>query len=154
MRKMISSVLLLSAAISCVSYGQARGTGMLWLPQPESPAILVETNHTRSDFLHAAKLKNVSDHSITAYRIGWVAVYPSGRNKVGLGLPVDVPEGIKPGEVVAVPAQQVSPDFAREGASALVFFITDVHSAKGPTWSPILDKVEQEARELQKAVGS
>ena len=84
---------------------------------------------------------NVSEHSVTGYRIGWVVVYPSGRSKVGLGLAIDVPAGIKPGEVANVPAQAVSLDFVKEGASAVFFFVTDVYSTGVPAWKPELVKV-------------
>jgi hypothetical protein len=126
--------------------GQERSTSMTWLTQPDSPAIFVRTDHSLKDFLRNATLKNVSNVSLTGYRIGWVVVYPGGKDKVGLGLPVDVPKGIDPGRTVEVPAQRVSPSFAAEGASAVVFFITDVHSATGTVWKPELEEIEHEAR--------
>jgi hypothetical protein len=109
---------------------------MIWLRQPDSPAIFVRTVHSHKDFLRNATPKNVSTISRTGYRIGWVVVYSGGKDKVGLGLPVDVPEGIDPGRTVEVPAQRVSPSSSAEGASAVVFFITDVHSATGTVWKP------------------
>jgi hypothetical protein len=128
------------------SLGRERSTSMLWLTQPDSPAIFVRTVHSVKDFLKSATLKNVSNTSLTGYRIGWVVVYPGGKDKVGLGLPVDVPQGIDPDRTVEVPAQRVSPSFSAEGASAVVFFITDVHSARGTVWKPELEKIEHEAR--------
>lgn len=148
MRKMLFGIVALVLTISSASYGQHQGTGMLSIHESDGPAMLVQMTHTVSDFLQAAILKNVSDHPIVGYRIGWVAVYPSGRTKIGLGLPVDVPEGIKPGNVVTVPAQQVSPAFAREGAIDVVFFVAEVRSMGGPVWKPTMEKVEREAREL------
>ena len=136
--------------ISPKALGQGDGTGMMMLAQPDSPAILIETNHTTTDLLQSAKLMNVSEHSVTGYRIGWVVVYPSGRSKVGLGLAIDVPAGIKPGEVANVPAQAVSLDFVKEGASAVFFFVTDVYSTGVPAWKPELVKVEQKAREMER----
>ncbi|SRR5712692_4896092 len=138
-------------AVSSASFGQGHGTAMLILEQPESPAVLVGTYHTTKDLLQSAKLKNVSEHPVVRYRIGWVVVYPSG-NKVGLGLPIDTPAGIKPGETADVPAQAVSPDFGREGASAVVFFVTDVCTAAGNAWKPELEKIEQKAREMDKSI--
>jgi hypothetical protein len=125
--------------------GQERSTSMTWLTQPDSPAIFVRTVHSVKDFLMSATLKNVSNASLTGYRIGWVVVYPGGKDKVGLGLPVDVLKGVDPGRTVEVPAQRVSPSFS-EGASAVVFFITDVHSAMGTVWKPELEEIEHEAR--------
>lgn len=90
---------------------------------------------------------------ITQYRIGWVVVYPSG-NKVGLGLPVRVPDGLKPSETADVPAQQVSPDFAKQGASAVVFFVVDVHLAENNSWKADLESVDQEAPKLEQEVRS
>lgn len=145
---LLGGVLILG--ISPKALGQGDGTGMMMLAQPDSPAILIETHHTTTDLLQSAKLQNVSEHSVTGYRIGWVVVYPSGRVRVGLGLAIDVPTGIKPGEVANVPAQAVSLDFVKEGASAVVFFVTDVYSTGVPAWKPELAKVEQKAREMER----
>ena len=141
------SVLLLT--ISLGSYGQRNGTAIMLLKQPSSPAVFILTQHTTKDLLVSAKLKNVSEHPVTGYRIGWVVVYPSGRSKLILGLPVDVPGGIKPGEVAEVPAQSVSPeDSGKEGAVALLIFLADVHSEAGHVWKPDLESIEQAARDV------
>ena len=128
---------------------------MLFLPQPESPAVLVETVHGNKDLLKSAKLQNRSSKPIVGYRIGWVAVYPSGKEKVGLGLPVDLPLGVRPGTTIDVPAQGVSMDYAKEGAIALVFFVTDVRTPNGATaegvWRPALEKFEEQALSLTKS---
>jgi hypothetical protein len=98
MRKVSLGVLLLVfSACSQGAFAQGRGTGMLFLPQSDAPVILIETTHGVKDLLESAKLKDRSNLVITGYRIGWVAVYASGREKVGLGLPVDLPLGIRPG---------------------------------------------------------
>jgi hypothetical protein len=55
---------------------------------------------------------------------------------------------LKPGETIAVPAQQVTPDFAKEGASAVVFFMTDVHFSQWQLWKADLESSEQAARSL------
>jgi hypothetical protein len=142
MRKAVLSSIIASF-LTAVCCGQPNGTAMLYLPLKDSPAVLTEHVHGPTDFLESAKLKNVSDHSITGFRIGWVVVYPSGKSKVGLGSRVDVPEGITPGTVVDVPAQQVSPNFAQEGASAIVFFVTDIRSRDVPVWKPEIESVEK-----------
>lgn len=151
----LGAILLFGTNVLTISpgcFGQVHGgTGMIMLEQPDSPAILIETHHTTKDLLQSAKLKNIGKRLVTSYRVGWVVVYPSGRNKVGLGLPIDVPAGIRPGEIANVPAQTVSLDFAKEGGSAVVFFVTDVYSAGGPTWKPDLDKIEQKARQMERA---
>lgn len=126
-------------------FGQDHGTAMLRLRQPDTPAALVRTVHSVEDFLQSATLKNVSNASLSGYRIGWVVVYPGGKDKVGLGLPVDVPEGLEPGQTAQVPAQGVNPHFAAEGASAVVFFVTDVQTVSGTVWRPDLARIEQDA---------
>jgi hypothetical protein len=148
---LVASSVLLVAVNSCA---QERSTAMLWLKQSDCPAALIQTNHTNKDFLQSAVLKNVGKQAIREYRIGWVVVYPSGKSKVGLGLPVRVPDGLKPGETVDVPAQQVSTDFANEGASAVVFFLTDVHLAENNVWKADLESAEQAARKLDLKVRS
>lgn len=68
-------------------------------------------------------------------------------------MPIHAPEGIKPGETADVPAQGVSPDYARkEGASAVVFFVTDIYTAAGNAWKPELEKIEQKAREMDNSI--
>jgi len=144
----LSTLLMMTSSL----LGQERGTAMLSLRQPGSPAILVRTVHDVKDFLKSATLKNVSNTSLTGYRIGWVVVYPRGKNKVGLGLPVDVPEGIEPGQIAEVPAQGVSPVFSAEGAYAVVFFVTDVHTAMGAVWKPELEEIEQASRQMAQSI--
>jgi len=61
---------------------------------------------------------------------------------------------LKPGETVDVPAQQVSTNFATEGASAVVFFVTDVHLAENNAWKADLESAEQAARKLDLKVRS
>ena len=95
MQKRMSGVLLVVfLAVSSGTFAQLQGTGMLFLRQPDSPAVLVETTHNVKDLLESAKLKNQSSQRVTGYRIGWVAVYPTGEEKVALGLPVELPLGI------------------------------------------------------------
>ena len=46
------------------------GTVMVKIPQRDSPALLVSMTHTTSDLLSAATLKNVSQMSLSACRLG------------------------------------------------------------------------------------
>jgi hypothetical protein len=158
MQKLFSGVLLtVFLSVSSGALAQSQGTGMMFLPQSDSPAILVETTHGTKDLLESAKLKNRSGQLIIGYRIGWVAVYSTGKEKVGLGLPVDLPLGVRPGTTIDVPAQGVSMDYAKEGAIAVVFFVTDVRTAppNGTTesnvWRPTLEKLEEQAFSLAKS---
>jgi hypothetical protein len=157
MRKIILfAFLALCLAVSSGAFAQGQGTGMLSLPQPNSPAILVETTHGTKDLLESAKLKNRSEQLIIGYRIGWVAVYATGKEKVGLGLPVDLPLGVRPGTTIDVPAQGVSMDYAQEGAIAVVFFVTDVRTAApsgtpvSSVWRPAIEIFEAQALSLTK----
>lgn len=138
-----STVLLASLLV-----GQDHGTAMLRLPQPSCPAILGRSVHSITDFLMSATLKNVSNASLVGYRIGWVVVYPGGKDKVGLGLPVDVPTGLEPGQTTEVPAQGVDPRFASGGATAVVFFVAEVRMTPGTMWKPELSEVERDARRI------
>jgi hypothetical protein len=148
---LVASLVLL---VAVNSFAQERGTAMLRLEQSDCPAALIQTNHTTKDFLQSAVLKNVGKQTIREYRIGWVVVYSSGKNKVGLGLPVTVPDGFKPGETVDVPSQQVSTDFWKEGASAVVFFVTDISLADKSIWKADLTSTEEAARSLEQKVRS
>ena len=158
MQKLISGVLLaVILAVSSGAFAQGRGTGMLFLPQSNSPAILVETTHGTKDLLESAKLKNQSRQLIIGYRIGWIGVYPTGKEKVGLGLPVDLPLGVRPGTTIDVPAQGVSMDYAKEGAVTVVFFVTDVRTStpngttESSVWRPAIEIFEAQALSLTKS---
>lgn len=127
----------------------AQDTGFIRLRQPDSPAQFVRTtNNVKEDLLKFATLKNVSDMRLTGYRIGWVAVFSQGKEKIGLGLPVDVREGIDPGQIVDVPAQGVSPNLITEGASSVVFFVAETRTSNGATWKPNIDHIEIQARQM------
>ena len=126
---------------------QDQGTAFIRLLQPDSPARFVRTrNNVKEDLLKFATLKNLGDTSITSYRIGWVAMYDQGNDKVGLGLPVGVPDGINPGQTVEVPAQGVSPTLLSERPLAIVFSVAEIHTAGDATWKPELAQIEWQAR--------
>ena len=138
-------LLILSSSLTA----QDHSTGFVKLTQPDSPARLVRTRqYTKKDLLKFETLKNVGDVPIKSYRIGWVAVYGEGRDKVGLGLPVSVPEGIGPGQTVEVPTQGVRPNRVADGPSLIVFFVAEVHTANAATWKPELDQIEEQARQM------
>jgi hypothetical protein len=139
----LSALLLIAPVLSA----QSQRTVMLPLKQPDCPAIMVRMVHAK-DFLQAATLKNVGTAPITGYRIGWVEVYREGRDKVGLGYRVDVPEGIDPTKTTEVPAQGVSDRSYWDGAIAVVFFVAEVRTATGTAWKAELDSVEDDARKM------
>ena len=139
----VSALLIVAPLLSA----QVQNTAMLRLNQPDSPAILVRTLHGK-DFLQSATLKNVSTVPITGYRIGWVEVYREGKDKIGLGYRVDVPEGIDPAKTTEVQAQGVSDCSYWEGATAAVFFVAEARTATGTAWKAELDKVEADARKM------
>ncbi len=158
MQKLMSGLILaVFLTVSSETFAQRQGTGMLFLEQPDSPAFLIETTHGIKDLLKSAKLKNRSSQRITGYRIGWVAVYPTGKDKVGLGFPVELPLGISPGATIDVPAQRVSMDYAEEGALAVIFFVTDVRTlgqngtTESSVWRPALERFEEQAIALTKS---
>lgn len=154
MRTLISSILLMLLAVSPTVLAQ--GTTMMSIRQTDCPLMFLETKHGAKDFLLSATLRNQSDQLVTGYRVGWVAVYPSGKEKVGLGLSVDLPLGIRPGATIEVPAQGVSPDAVTPTAMSVVFFVTDVRTASltgsktENVWGPSMDKFEEQALSMTK----
>jgi hypothetical protein len=139
----VSTLLMMTSSLM----GQQQNTAMLQLNQPDSPAILLRTLHGK-DFLQSATLRNVSTVPIIGYRIGWVEVYREGKDKIGLGYRVDVPEGIAPAKTTEVPAQGVNDCSYWEGATAVVFFVAEARTAAGTAWKAELDKVEADARKM------
>lgn len=122
---------------------QHEDTRMLILHQSESPAILTQATHTSSDLLSSAKLENVSTSSIASYRIGWIAVFRSGKTRSDAG--IEWSAVVAPGQVVEVPAQAVNPRIA-EGATVVAFYVREVQWASGKTWKADSKRVVQEAR--------
>jgi hypothetical protein len=143
----IPILLILGSSLTAQDHGTA--FLQLQLMQPDSPALFAEISNNDQDLLKSAMLQNMGHSPVTLYRIGWAAVYGDDRDKVGLGLPVSVPYGFfGPGQIVAVPAQGVSPNLLAEGASAIVFFVAEVQTANGATWKPELEQIEGQARQL------
>ena len=64
MQKRMSGVLLVvSLAVSSVTFAQRQGTGMLFFQQSDSAAVLIETTPGIKDLLESAKLKNQSSQA-------------------------------------------------------------------------------------------
>ena len=121
------------------------GTAMINIPQQNSPALLVSTTHNKSDLLSAATLKNVGEMSLSACRLGWVVVFPSGNNEVHLGVPMNISAGIEAGATWVAPAQSVSPEYARQGAMAIAFFVAEAYPSGGKPWKADLVQMRQQA---------
>jgi hypothetical protein len=90
----------------------------------------------------------VSNTSLIGYRIGWVVVYRGGKDKIGLGLPVDLPETLEPDQITEVPAQGVPPGFVADQTTAVVFFVAEVRTASSGLWKPQLSRIERDARQM------
>ncbi|MCL6564946.1 MAG: hypothetical protein K6U09_00825 [Acidobacteriia bacterium] len=100
-----------------------------------APAVLISATHTSSDLLAGARLKNVGEKTIVAYRIGWEIHIPDQKKpETTLGEWMNVPPGIPPGEIAQVPPQAVSVELARRGATRIAFFVGEVKFSDGTTW--------------------
>jgi len=124
------------------------GTVMVNIPQQDSPARLVSTTHTTSDLLSAAILKNVGQMSLSACRLGWVVVFPSGKSEVNLGGRMNISTGIQIGATWDAPAQLVSPEYAKQGATAIAFFVAEAYPSGGKPWKADLAQVRQQAESI------
>jgi hypothetical protein len=122
-----------------------RGTAMVNIPQRDSPAQLVSTIHTTSDLLSAATLKNVGNMSLSACRLGWVVVFPSGDSEVNLGARMNISAGIETGATWDAPAQSVSTDYAKQGATAIAFFVAEAYPSGGKPWKADLVQIRRQA---------
>ena len=83
MRTLVGAILVMLLMVSPTVLAQ--GTAMMSLRHTDCPLTFLETKHGAHDFLLSATLRNQGDQLVTGYRIGWVAVYPSGKERVGLG---------------------------------------------------------------------
>jgi hypothetical protein len=124
------------------------GTVIVNLPQPDSPVQLVSTIHSNSDLLSAATLKNVGQKLVSACRLGWVVVFPTGSNELHLGVPMNISAGIEPGAIWDAPAQSVSPEFTKHKAAAIDFFVAEVYQSVGEPWKADLAQIRQQARRV------
>jgi hypothetical protein len=105
-------------------------TGMMPVGVPGAPLKLMESTHGIDDWLLGAKLKNVSDKKVTAYRVGWAYVL-NDTPDFHEGQWMNLPAGIKPGETTETPAQNVEPNHS---ARSMLFFIGEVRFADGSHW--------------------
>ena len=124
-----------------------RGTVIVSIPQEDSPAQLMSTTHSASDLLAAVTLKNVCPNRLSACRLGWVVVFPSG-NEVHLGAPINIPMGLDADKTWATPPQSVSPEHTRHGAIAIAFFVAEIYPSSGDPWKADLARIRQQAAML------
>lgn len=100
-----------------------------------APAALVSATHTSSDLLAGARLRNIGRKTIVGYRVGWEVRMPGQRKpETTLGVWMNVPPGIPPGEFAQVPPQAVSIELARRGATQIAFLVGEVKFSDGTTW--------------------
>jgi hypothetical protein len=130
------------------------GTVMVNIRQQDSPALLVSTTHTTSDLLSAATLKNTGPMSLSACRLGWVVVFPSGNNEVHLGVAMNIPAGIETGATWDAPAQEVSSEYAKRGATAIAFFVAEAYPSDGRPWKADLGEIRQQAESIASKIRS
>lgn len=105
--------------------------GLVIAPQEKAPAQLVPPTAHGLDLLAAATLKNRSEKTIIAYRIGWGYVLQNGI-EFHAGALMSVPAGVKPGRIHNVPGQGVhlAPD-----AEQVIFFVAELTFANGDHWT-------------------
>ena len=75
-------------------------------------------------------------------------VFPSGKNEVYLGAPMNIPAGIEPGANWEAPAQSVSPKYAKQKAAAIAFFVAEAYPLGGEPWKADLVQMRQQARSM------
>jgi hypothetical protein len=113
----------------------------LSLAQMDKPAYLVSATFGLKDLFLRGVMTNQSPQTIVAYRLGWVYLFPD-RAEIQLGEWMNIPAGIKPGEVHNVPGQGASPDPIRLGAKRVEFFVAEVKYANGGSWKEDLSKIK------------
>lgn len=103
--------------------------------QPKDPATLVSATHSSTDLLSAAVIKNRGAKRIVGYRIAWeIYLAGGGSPQTGLGEWMNVPAGIDPEKTSEVPAQAVSIEPVKKGATRIEFAVGAVKFADGTTW--------------------
>ena len=150
MRKAFLSLILMCPVAVPLTSTNKHQPRPLCLIQPTSPLGLESclTDYD-SDLLKTAKVKNASQHPITSYRIGWMAFLPFGKTKVGLGDPVHENGEIPQGVTARVPPQAISPKVGQD-ASAVAFFVTEIHLTTREIWNADLKEVNREAKQMKK----
>lgn len=134
-------IALLMLTLNLLGYAVAASSvGMLIARQRGAPARLVQTTHGISDLLKSARLKNDSEKAIASYRIGWGYVHRKGI-EFHIGVPTNVPPGIKAGAIQNVPDQAVPFD---AGADGVVFFVAEITFTDGSNWKASNSDIEHE----------
>jgi hypothetical protein len=80
--------------------------------------------------------------------LGWIVVFPSGKNEIHLGVQIKIPAGIEAGAACDSPAQAISPEHAKLVATAIAFFIAEVYFATEKPWKANLAQVRLQARNI------
>jgi len=149
MKRFISCVLTMFIVSASSVSAKKHEPRPLCLVQPSSPLGLVKclTDYD-TDLLVSAKVKNVSQSAITSYRIGWMTFHRFVETKVTLGGMVQGGSAITPGQTVKVPPQSISPKVGQD-ASAIAFFVAEIHFADGKVWNAEMKEVKREAKALK-----
>src|SRR5436305_13011678 len=75
------------------------------IPQERCPMKILQVNHSVTDYLTHAKIRNQTLNRIDSYRIGWIVLFPNGTPGLTLKKAVRIKDSLKPGEVLNLPAQ-------------------------------------------------
>ena len=116
------------AAFVCAA--ASTGPGLSLASELNAPAKLTVSTHAVDDWFVSGTLTNEASKKIVAYRVGW-AVATGKVVKFSEGPWMNLPAGIKAGESVLVPAQNVQPQMQ---ATQVVFFVSQVKFSDGSKW--------------------
>lgn len=119
------------------------GTALRLPKQDSSPANILVINHGTTDLFVAGKIKNLSEKKIVAYRVGWVIAYRSGKTSVMQGVMMNVPAGIAPQEIAAVPSQAISGEYLKRDVQTIDFYVSEVQFEGGGGWKEDLRRFEK-----------
>jgi hypothetical protein len=95
------------------------------------------------DALTTGELQNSTTRAIVAYKMGWMYVFRDASRKPEptIGVFMNVPAGIAPGNTTIVPAQGILVAEIPEDAKAVVFFVAEVEFADGKSFSADIEKL-------------
>ncbi len=125
-----------------------KGTSLILISQPDCPAVLICAVHKPSDFLQTAILRNVSGRLLSGFRLGWVITFPSRRPELRLGAPVNLAAPIEHGKACSVPAQGISSNDVRQGATLMSFFVARVFLVGEKPWKADLDEIKNRVKSV------
>ena len=116
---------------------------MLPLQEQDSPLTIRSTTHTIVDALTTGELQNSTTRAIVAYKMGWMYVFRDASRKPEptIGVFMNVPAGIAPGNTTIVPAQGILVAEIPEDAKAVVFFVAEVEFADDKSFSADIEKL-------------